>query len=863
MSVLPSLFWLALLLPGFALARRLAPRELGGGPLPSIAVAFVASFAALALPIALGYLFGAPIGLVAIGLAAFIAWGAVDLVRTNALRSLGPALLAAIGVELAIIVADLVFSWRHGSLLAADARVHLARIRFLHDHGLSNLDPFVGGGHPYPIYHTNLLHALLAAGSRLLGIDPLEMWFASLAAAKLMIVSGLAYLAWAVLGSRWAAWTAAVMAVAARGPFTFSLYPNQLAPWFLLPVLVGVVARSLDDRDGGAFRGRGAVFLASGAVAAVIGMFHPMYAGFAAVLCGPTLVAFAAMRRLRKRPGADRAALALAGILALGLPFPLVSRALTVKEKAPVAAPSVATDPAGDAAPGVAPDETAAAEAAALAETALPPGPPPAPAARPPFTVEDGFTYRPAADPADALIFRTFGRSFTARALGGWMPAWRLWVLAIGAALAIALLRRPAAWLVVGAIATIETVLLVPDLCTLAVRSLGATWMVERFETLAFMLWIPLSAPAVAAAIEPRVRNRIGGIFARGAISLASIPLALVHASHRPPYDWNFYWSRVRQPESSRLDREYRPLLRVQALLREAIPAGSVTLVQPFVGTRLRMLHDLVLVASERSSNGVPNGRTRRAHVDEMLRVDTDEERRAELFRRYGVDRYVVREEPADWAAWWTDARRRGRGYTVLTLRDEPDADRLWIRELKLASRAARRGEHADAAARLEALLATRPDSDGAWFALGHARLALGEPAAAAEAYARAEALVATDPRHALMRGNALAAGGDHASAVEAFVLATNLALAEENRPFASTAHFNLGNSLYALDRVSEALAEYERALALDPTHAKARLARGWLREDLGLDPADGQSPSATGFPPADGTSAPSSNPTP
>jgi tetratricopeptide (TPR) repeat protein len=857
-NALASLFWIGLLLPGFAIARRVAPRELEGGPLPSVAVAFLAACAALVLPTVVGYAVHVPTGLAALALGAFLAWGAFDLVRSGAWRAIGPALLAALGVGLAILLVDLVFSWRHGAVLAADARVHLARIRFLYDHGLSNLDPFVAGGHPYPIYHTNLHHALFAAGSRMVGLDPLEFWFASLPAAKLLIASGMAYLTWAILGGRWAAWVAVTMVVVHRGPFTFSLYPNQLAPWFLVPVAVAVAVRATGT-DAGWSRRR--TFLSVGAVAATLGMFHPMYAGFALVLLGPTLAATAAWRGLRRRPGADRALVAIAAIAACGLPFPLVARAWTVTERTPVAMAKPAEAAAEDAvpvddAPGVAPDETATAEARALAAP-----PPVAAPAKPPFTVERGFTLHPADDPADARIARTFGRSFTGHAAGGRLPAWRLWVLAIGTACAVGIARRPQAWIPLGAIATVMTIVLVPEFCTAAIRVLGATWMIERFETLAFVLWIPLSAPAVAAALEPRIRWRP----VQEALTLAAIPLALVHASHRAPYDWAFYRNRVAQPESSRLGRELRPLLRVQALLRETIPPGATVLAQTFVGTRLRMLHDLTLVASERSSNGVPDGRTRRAHVDEMLRMDTEESRRAELFRKYGVDRYVVREEPGDWSAWWTGERRRGRGYTVLTLRDEPDPDALWIRELKLATRAVRRGNLDEGIERLTALSVQRPGSETVWFTLGNALLARDEPRPAAEAFERAERLAPTDPRYPLMHGNARSLLEDFAGAAASFERTYGLALAEDNRPFASTAQFNLGNALYGLDRLEDALAAYERAIELDPTHGKARLARGWLREDLGLDPppAPVQSAPGDGAPAADGTIAPSSSPTP
>ncbi|MEY2795192.1 MAG: hypothetical protein RIR10_908, partial [Planctomycetota bacterium] len=217
MTALPLLFWLSLLFPGFAIARRVVPRELEGGVLPSIAVAWTAALSALVVPIALLYILGSvspalrvPTGALAIATACFIAWGAIDVIvhvaahvrkksggensasKNSAWNTIGRALIPFLSIAGAIIIADIVLADRHGAILDNDSRVHIARIRFLLDHGLSNADPFVRTPieYPYPIYHTNILHALCAIASKLLALDPVTVWFNTLAASRLMIASG-------------------------------------------------------------------------------------------------------------------------------------------------------------------------------------------------------------------------------------------------------------------------------------------------------------------------------------------------------------------------------------------------------------------------------------------------------------------------------------------------------------------------------------------------------------------------------------------------------------------------------------------------------------------------------------------------
>ncbi len=160
MNALPLLFWLSMLLPGAAIARRLLPQELRGGILPCLAVWWMTTLVVLAPVVILAYIMRVPLSALSALVAAFIAWGAFDLIRGRVWRGTRTYVLAIIGVAGAVILLDVVLAERVGAIMNNDARVHIARIRFLLEHGMSNDDPFIQTPvrYLYPIYHTNLIH---------------------------------------------------------------------------------------------------------------------------------------------------------------------------------------------------------------------------------------------------------------------------------------------------------------------------------------------------------------------------------------------------------------------------------------------------------------------------------------------------------------------------------------------------------------------------------------------------------------------------------------------------------------------------------------------------------------------------------
>ncbi|MEY2796130.1 MAG: hypothetical protein RIR10_1846, partial [Planctomycetota bacterium] len=712
----------------------------------------------------------------------------------------------------------------------------------------------------------------------------------TLAASRIMIASGVAYLAWAAIGGAWAPWIAALIVVVNRGPYPFTLYPNQLAPWAFMPIAIGAALRALwptsrallaTSRDANSVDAsqtdavaRPAIWKTLAMVAlpsAIVGMMHPLYAGFLFVVAAPVVavvLAWRVLQRARRVPtGCVRTALVvLVGIVVPSLAFPIASKVLTappVDEVLLWAAnqvdDGVAREESAEDAPSSV-DEQASADPLGLAPKPkrLPKSPPRL--VRP----QDGFDFYERGD--NDWIARRFGRGFT----GGWngVIAWRLWLAAFGiGVLCWSLTRRksraPFALFALAAMVTMVLVVtMIPPICTAALKVLGAQWVLGRFEMIAFVLWIPLGIPAFAGAVEAWRRWTSAEAFAlSSACACAAIPVASLHASQSKPYTWTAFIDAALKSEGVRNGRQHAGLMRQKAWMDEAIPRDAIVLAGPLTGTWISMLHGADTVASERSSTGIASGRLRREHVDEMFDPVTDEARRAELFDLYGVTHVLSRGRTPSWARYWTIGGNRRHGHVVLKLRPKPDASLMWMRGIDVARAQLDRGNVDGAIASLRGVLAEHPDAVDGWFTLGVALARKGEHAASLQPFITCESLEPADPVHPLMHGNALAALGRFDEALASFEHAARLAN-NAGDPFAgAAAEFNLGNALYELDRVNDALAAYERALALDPAHAKAATARGWLRQDLGLDPVESMPSPDADEPTA--PHAPSTSPTP
>jgi len=835
MSVLPMLCWLALVAPGVAVVRRCAPAALGGGAAAALGVGWLAAFAVLAPCLVLAYLLHAPTPLVAILVTLVVVWGVFDALRhaswKGVVRSVPPVMLLAA----AVVVLDAVLAERVGAILDNDARVHVARIRFILDHGFSNSDPFVRatGEFPYPLYHTNLLHALHACIAWITGLDPLEVWFGSLGASRLMIAGAAAWTAWSLVGGRWAPWVAAVLAVLSRSVVDFTLYPNQLAPWFAVLMTVGVVAMVL-AWDVPARRAIVVCMLAN----LVVAMMHPLYAGFVLVMLVPVLGAVAAVRSLRCVGKRSTPVACAVGLVLAAAPMLLAVKAMTAGpgRAADVASPSAwewnhwktqaTASPAPSAGAGT-PDALGRARRTAIHR-------------------QDGFTLTRQDD--HLFIARNWGRGFT----GGWggVVGWRLWTAMAATLLALAVLGRPQTLVAFGAIVVVLTVMTVPILCTTAIGFLGAQWMILRFEALAAIVWGALALPGMAAVCERCIGSRR---FVAVPVGLGVTAVSIwVGAANAGQDTWDRvdrWWDRAMASEGARQGAAFDGLMANRAWMEGCMPKDAVVACGRLTGTWAAMLRGPRLVCSERSSTGVPSATTRVLHVTEMLDDRTDEERRAELFRHYGVTHALLGGSAPGWTDYWADDITSGQGHRLIRLRSEPDPMKLWERKVADASRLVLKGCADLAEVELLDLVDERPQAWRGWFVLGNAKWELGQIEAAESCYEMARRQDPTEPMPDLMLGNCAERLGRSDEASMYFESAEARALKRSDRTTAASANFNRANGLRRQGRLVEAESAYRQAVVLDPSHPGARReleqASLWmvpvpLMDDAGADALDG-----------------------
>ena len=144
--------------------------------------------------------------------------------------------------------------------------------------------------------------------------------------------------------------------------------------------------------------------------------------------------------------------------------------------------------------------------------------------------------------------------------------------MAIGTFLAVRMAHRREALLLAATIGVVQAVVMTPPLCTEAIRFLGAQWMVSRFEALAFVLWIPLSVPALAAVLEGIRPWRAGkALLLSSTIAVLALFAAVAHASFVPPYSLAGWLERGMASRSARLDDRYRGLVEQQEWMRSGV----------------------------------------------------------------------------------------------------------------------------------------------------------------------------------------------------------------------------------------------------------------------------------------------------
>jgi hypothetical protein len=269
------LFWLLFSLPGFALLNRIPRMRPDGGDLGAIGVSYLLSLLFVTPFSIIGYWCKLPLAFLSIAIGLTIAFSAFDLFRTR--RQWMPQLPRPDFLFISgfvILFLFLVDAALVGSHMSNDADYHLARIRFIFENGFSNADPYLGIGYTV-VYHTNVYHALIAAASQLSSVDILTFWFWTSTWAKLVTASSIYLLTYTIFRRRFSAWLSALWFLGVDILIYRSLYPNQIAPHWLIPIGLAFMIKAF-DKNGDALPN----LLAVGAVSFLVGQVHSLYAVF-------------------------------------------------------------------------------------------------------------------------------------------------------------------------------------------------------------------------------------------------------------------------------------------------------------------------------------------------------------------------------------------------------------------------------------------------------------------------------------------------------------------------------------------------------------------------------------------------------
>jgi hypothetical protein len=552
--ILAWTFWLLLLAPGAALYLRLRPAEDRVSGFETIAVGYVLSFLVMVPLCVIGYALVLPIEVFGAGVVLAIGAGFTELYRAQRRGELRLGLPREYAVAALLIGFFLLHANALGGHITNDADFHLARIRLLYDHGMSNADPITGTGFSHP-YHTNLLHAFVAAGAKLTALDPIAFWLGTLPWAKLVVASAAATLCLRIGGSTLALWAVALYQLGFSLRLDWTLYPNQLAPLWLVPIgLSGCIGLFSTDRT------RYHAVLIGGA-AVLLGLVHGLYAGYLAVLGAATVTALAIQRVSTTRGQFARTLrLGLLAAVLLALPAPSLYVAREAHKPA-----QTNFDYQG--------------------------GPPVSRGSKP-----GRWTRALKADDAGRYHLST------KRLFGGRLEQ----LLAVAALIALLARRRFIEAIGIAApLATCLLLLTVPAISGFVIKSLGTAWMLERLLDVVNTQYVALVGAGLVLGIPAAARSA-----ARYALGLIPLALAVVaaflgsggfNAQALTAIELNFQPWRRMKIISAKLPSIVRP---DQELIRK-IPAGSVVLTHPLAARQLRKLHDLKFVRASRNHTGV------------------------------------------------------------------------------------------------------------------------------------------------------------------------------------------------------------------------------------------------------------------
>src|SRR5579864_7407303 len=153
--------------------------------------------------------------------------------------------------------------------------------------------------------------------------------------------------------------------------------------------------------------------------------------------------------------------------------------------------------------------------------------------------------------------------------------------------------------------------------------------------------------------------------------------------------------------------------------------------------------------------------------------------------------------------------------------------------ELQQAESLLQSQHYKEAEAQLQSLTSTQGENPQLWFDLGFAESHLGKNSDAAAAYKKAVDLSPTWFEANLNLGLALAKAGDRNGAATALRAATELKPVSQPGHQVSNAWFSLAQVVEESDP-NEALADYQKALELNPSNSEAAVGAGRMMEEHG-----------------------------
>ncbi len=592
------LFWAALLIPGFALTMRWAPGLTKGGLMSTIAVSFLATLAIL-MPVGIiGFLTRTPLIIISGFLVLSVIWGTFDIFRSGAWREWKNQASSLLRLEALVVAFGFSIQARIGSFMGADALIHLARVRQIIDHGLTNADPFIKGDFFYPIYHTNIYHVLLASCAQLTQVHYLDVWYGALPVMFLLIGSAIYFMTYQIFANRWAAWTATLFFLADQGHVNFLVYPNKVSPFFLLPLLVGLSVRALSKKP----TYKDAVPI--GAASLALGMFHGMYAFFGAILVGPAFLVLGIRSLIRKEGIYKKYALCMFALI-LSLPWPMISK--SVQEATRI--DTIRTRIARDRDPNAVQLATAKTDKKKKVTSNV---------------GSNAFFHTLPFGMIMKKPFRGFGGGSGILGIKGF----RYQYLFLGFLLGFFSKRRKQ-FLIAASISGVTLLYLIfPPTCTLLFRIMEAKWMLQRLETAGLSMMFPsLVFGAIAFQISQKLHisqtdhwlKRSRTVVVQGLIAIFFMLFAFSYSGQWAKWNSIFKdgdpfrqkkknWSlsyRFAQLPAKKRQTQVRSMKRLRKFYQETIPKGSYVIVTDNKGMELVTLHDAHILDPIRSSVGV------------------------------------------------------------------------------------------------------------------------------------------------------------------------------------------------------------------------------------------------------------------